>query len=217
MRNPNRAFQWIILFIAIEVTVIVVGLCLARHSDAHSRPIPESSCQRVWLANEPGVRWPAKVACIKRVRAHNCRHVPRYVPGSVLVKGKRVDTNQRKVLSWVISEGLRRRSNRTIMLSAIAATTQEASARELAGGDWTSAGPFQLTHFHGSLSERRSVAYSSNWYFNHAERAYYRGISINDLAQAVEISGHPYLYGQWVPEARRTLKSVARICLVARG
>lgn len=215
MRNPARVFRWFLLFIALEALAILAAWAIfSDDAGGAARPATPADCQRIWESAAPGDRFPLKQACLRGIAQRECRTKPRVVPRSVRVKGVRVDAGQRKVISWIVSEGLQRRSHRTIILAAIAATTQEATARELRHGEGTSVGPFQLTSYHGTRAQRITIEHSGNWFFNHAERAYRPGIRPGDLAQAVERSGHPHAYHQWVPEARRTLRAVAGPCSI---
>lgn len=200
------------VYLVLMAALIAAALLFNDRASAHSKPIPISSCQVIWNSLPPGRRFPAKQRCIHRVIAHNCKHVPRYVPGFVRVKGRRVDSGQRHVLGWIVSEGLRRKSHRVVVLAAIVAATQESSARELSGGDGSSAGPFQLIDSHGSLADRITVEFSGNWFFNGAEGEWYSGIRAPKLAQEVEASGYPSAYNQWLPEARRTLPAILGNC-----
>lgn len=201
--------------IAVLISVIcLLAALFATHAEARSKPATPATCQALWEALPPGERFPAKQACLRQILVQGCKTKPRFVPRSVRVKGSRAGSNQRHVLGWVVSEGIRRRLARKVVLAAIVATTQESTATELHGGEGTSAGPFQLTNAHGELADRITVEFSGNWFFNGAAKIRHRSMTAPQLAQAVERSGFPSAYAQWLPEAMRTLPAIAGPCHV---
>jgi hypothetical protein len=151
------------------------------------------------------------------------------VPGNVTVKGQWLRSghgarysphwrNQRKVIGWLVNEALRRNLPMPVLISAIATTTQESSARELQEPTFfsgTSVGPFQLIDIHGSKAQRRTIEFSGSWYLNGAIRVYreHRGrIGIVELSHAVQRSGYPRAVSRWVAEATRTSTIVLGTC-----
>lgn len=213
MTEIKRTTRFFLLITAIEIAVFALAFAIgASEADAHARPINPSACELVWKQSPPGHRWAAKQRCLAYVTAHNCTVIPRFVPKHVTVKGVRVDSNQRHVLSWVVTEALRRHLSRTYALAAIQATTQEATAWELDHGEGTSVGPFQLTSDHGPRALRITVEYSGNWFYDGAGKVYRRGMTPAQLAQAVERSGHPTAYSQHSSEARRSLRIILGPC-----
>lgn len=218
MTNPWKAVRFFALLLAIEIVVIGAAILIvgAKAADAHQ--IHPSKCDVVWQQAPPGQKWKAKKKCLAFIEVHNCTVHPKPWPRGITVKGVRVGTNQRHVLSHIVRESQRRKLRRVIVVAAVAATTQEASARELTYGHGTSLGPFQLIDIHGTAAERISVEFSFNWFANGAVKVVKRDphISPAALAQAVERSAHPTAYRQWVPEARRTVRLLTRGCTLLR-
>jgi hypothetical protein len=206
----------------ILLTTIAVTIgALAFASSAHAHTIYPGKCEIVWQNAPAGHKWEAKVRCLKFMKKHNQAHMcqrPRFAPATTTVKHERADGEQRRVLSWIMNEGHRRHLRRVAVLAAVVATTQEAEARELAGGDGTSVGPFQLISTHGSAADRQTVEFSGNWFYNGAVDVLrgHSGISAPDLAQAVERSAYPHAYAQWLGEARWTLKRFSGPCILYR-
>lgn len=216
--RPARRFRvqamrknWVFLVL---LAICVAAAVLAARSEAHPAPSNPAVCDAIWRAQPPGKRFPAKQRCLAAQLRHDCRHIPRFVPRSVRVKGARAGANQRHVLGWVVSEGVRRGLPRKVVLAAIVATTQESSATELRHGEGTSVGPFQLTDYHGSVAERITVEYSGNWFYNGAMKVHWQAMTPPQIAQAVEKSGYPSAYAQWLPEAKRTLPAIAARCQI---
>jgi len=221
--NPNKRYLKLLIIFLFAVGILgVLLMVLPQTSHAHTAK-PAPYCDIVWDQAPPGKKWAAKQRCLVLVVKHNCVKHPRQVPGTVKVKGLRLVPgrrnsphwrNQRKVVGWIVNEGLRRALPRKVVLSALVATTQESSARELDYGHGTSVGPFQLISDHGPQHLRETVEFSGNWYYNGAMKVLRRnpGIGAAALAQAVEQSAHPDRYGQWLPEANRTLDAVLGPC-----
>jgi hypothetical protein len=219
MTNPWKAVRFFALLLAIEIAVIVAAFLIVGAKSADAHQIRPSKCDVVWQQAPPGEKWKAKQKCLAYIQIHNCTVHPRPWPRGIKVKGVRTDGNQRHVLRHIVVESQRRGLRRVIVVAAVAATTQEASARELNHGHGTSLGPFQLIDIHGTAAQRRSVEFSFNWFANGAVKVVNSDASIGAaaLAQAVERSGHPYAYRQWVPEARRTVKLLTRGCSLLRN
>jgi hypothetical protein len=161
----------------------------------------------VWEKAPVGRKWKSLVTCLGR----HCAK-PRPVPRTVTVKGKPVTANQRHVLGWIFNEGRKRKLPRTMILSAIATTTQESSATELGHGHGTSVGPFQLIDSHGSVAERQTIEFSGNWFYNGASKTWHRGIDPVTLSHRVQRSAHPRATSQWIPEATSSLTKILGPC-----
>lgn len=202
------------LFITVLALLLVIAILRAPAADAHASPIRAQICNVVWEQLPPGERFPAKRQCLAQVREHNCRHVPRFVPRAVTVKGRRADAGQRRVIGWLVTEALRRDLPHVVLLAAVSTTTQEASARELRHGHGSSLGPFQLIDSHGHASQRRTIAFSGDWFYNGAMKVYrrWRGIDAVTLSHRVQRSAHPTATRRWIPEARRTIKATLGGC-----
>ena len=208
------------------LSMLIAALIVAfAATNAHAHVAKASACDRVWQAAPPGHKWAAKQRCLAAVKRHNCVTHGRPVPGTVTVKGEQLRRggsvhwrNQREVIEWIVVEGLRRNLPYPVVLSAIATTTQESSARELDYGHGTSVGPFQLIDSHGTAAQRRTIAFSGTWYYNGAIRTYRRNpnLSIIELSHAVQRSAHPTAAARWIPEARRTLGLVLGSCRLTR-
>lgn len=217
MTEIKRTIRFLVSITILEIVLValIVALLATYAPDkAAAHTMRPGICTNIWEAAPPGEKWAAKQRCLRIVARHNCVLHPRPVPAYVRVKGDRAGTNQRHVIRWIVSEGLRRGLSRKIVLSALAATTQEASARELRYGHGTSLGPFQLIDDHGPASARITVEFSGNWYFNGAVKELRRMpyLSAAGLAQEVEESAHPSAYGQWIAESNRTLAAVLGPC-----
>lgn len=214
MNAIKRTTRFFLLITAFEIALILT-LAIAFSGKAEAHTLRPSVCTAQWHDAPPGHKWQVKQLCIAYVRKHNCIAHQRPVPRSVEVKGRRVDSGQRHVLGWLVNEAQRRRLPKKVLVSSIAATTQEASARELRHGHGSSLGPFQLISSHGTYAQRITVEFSGNWYFNGAVKVVRGnpGIAPAALAQAVERSAYPSAYAQWVPEARRTAASILGPCI----
>lgn len=204
-----------------------VQTSLTATASAHT-PSPRA-CTIAWQAAPPGQKFRAKQRCLQAQWRHRCITHPRVVPGSVTVKGLRLRPgkrkgnsphwrNQRKVIGWLANEALRRHLPRAVLISAVATTTQESSARELDYGDGTSLGPLQLIDIHGTPRERKSIEFSGNWFYNGAIRVWrrYRGhidaVRMSDAVQRPRVHGRP---AHWIPEAERTVRIVLGDCQIA--
>ncbi len=128
----------------------------------------------------------------------------------VTVKKVTADSEQLKVLAGILDVGVQMKAKRPVLISAVMATTQEATARNLPGGDRDSVGPFQIRELHiprGEKDRRRDIAWAARWYFTRAIPEHRKRPSIkpNDLAQTVERSAHPLAYQAWAEEAEATV------------
>ena len=191
---------------------------------AHAHTPNPRACDYIWQLAEPGEKFSAKKTCLAAQRRHSCVTHQRTVHGRVTVKGKRLMRakggsphwrNQRKVIAWLVNEALRRNLPKPVLISAIATTTQESSARELSHGHGTSVGPFQLINTHGSAARRRTIQFSGNWYYNGAIRVWRRNdgrIGVVELSHAVQRSRYPRAVARWVREATRTTNIVLAGC-----
>lgn len=220
MLNPTKHVNTILL-----TTTAALIIALAATSTAQAHRAKVSSCDRAWQVAPAGQKWAAKQRCLAAVKRHNC--VVHYRPSffGVTVKGQRLTRggsshwrNQRHVIAWLAREASRRNLPYVVALSAIATTTQESSARELAGGHGTSVGPFQLIDLHGSAIERQTIEFSGNWFYNGAIRVYRanRAIDAVTLSHRVQRSAYPTAVARWIPEARRTLRIVLGPCTLDR-
>lgn len=218
IKRTIRFFMSVTILEIALLALIIALACAYAPSKAEAHAMRPTVCNSIWRSAPPGSKWVYKKRCLKIVMRHNCRLHPRAVPLSVRVKGARADGNQRHVIRWIVSEGIKRKLPYKIVLSAIAATTQEASARELRHGHGTSLGPFQLIDTHGPAHLRITVEFSGNWYFNGAVKELRRlpYLDAAGLAQEVEESAHPSAYRQWIPESRRTLAAVLGPCRLPR-
>jgi hypothetical protein len=214
-----------ILSMLIAALIIALAFATLDPPAAQGHVAKASSCDLVWQAADVGEKWPAKQRCLAAVQRHNCVTHGRPVPGSVTVKGEPLRRggsahwrNQREVIEWIVVEGIRRNLPQKVVVSAIATTTQESSARELDHGHGTSLGPFQLINLHGPAAQRRSIEFSGTWYYNGAIRTYRRNpsLSVVELSHAVQRSAHPTAVARWIPEARRTLGLVLGPCRLPR-
>lgn len=219
MTNPWKAVRFFALLLLIELVVVAAALAIFGVKSAYAHQISPTKCDVVWQQAPYGHKWKAKQKCLAYIEIHNCTVHPKPWPRSVKVKGVRAGSNQRHVLRHIVVESQRRKLRQVVVVAAVAATTQEATARELNHGHGTSLGPFQLIDTHGSAAQRRTVEFSFNWFANGASRITNHDTSIGAaaLAQAVERSGYPGAYAQWVPEARRTVKLLTSGCSLLRN
>lgn len=222
---PNQPKKLFRLSTLVLIGIAVFGLVLLASGTSEAHTPQPVACTYAWKLAPVGGKWEAKQRCVAAQTRHQCVTHPRVVPGYVRVKGQLLSRgrsprhsphwrNQRKVLGWIVNEGLRRDLSRTVVLAAIVATTQEATARELDYGHDSSVGPFQLIDDHGPEHLRVTVEFSGNWFYNGALKELRRlgPMSPPALAQEVEESGHPGEYRQWLPEAQRTLAAVLGPC-----
>lgn len=214
MTNLRSTIRFFLLILVIEVAIIMAAILVFGVAQARGHVAKPVACESYWQAAPVGEKYQAKQRCLAAQRRHNCITHQRPVPRIVRVKGERADRNQRHVIGWIVREGLRRDLSPTFVLAALVATTQEAGARELPYGDGTSVGPFQLIDDHGPEYLRITVEFSGNWFYNGATKEWRRlgPMSPPKLAQEVEESAHPYEYGQWLPESKRTLAAVLGPC-----
>lgn len=206
----RKLVQRTVLSAIVFAVLVLVGLAFSQRADAHL--IRPAACDAYWRKAPPGERWAAKQRCLAYVYAHNCRHGAIIVPRTARVKGVRVDSEQRRVIGWLVQAAYDRRLPRVFALSAIATTTQEASARELDHGEGSSVGPFQLIDTHGSAADRRTIEFSGNWFYNGAVKVYYPGMGPVALSHAVQRSAYPSAVGRWIPEANTTLAATLGHC-----
>lgn len=225
-KDSGQTFvEYAIVLVIIAAVVIgaLFALSAASPDDAEAAPPPVSrnitvkppapagtpiACILAWYRARPGHKFEAMQKCI----AAYCATKPRWTPAFVRVKGERVDRGQAHVLSWLVNEAVRRKLPRGVLVSAIATTTQEASAREIGYGHSSSVGPFQLIDIHGTAAQRQTIEYSGNWFYNGAMKVWYAGIDPVFLSHKVQRSAHPTAVAQWIPEARRTFRYIMRPC-----
>ena len=151
---------------------------------------------------------------IRHNDSHRCRVGTRRLHNNVRVKGQVANTHQRHVITEVLRNGRRMRASRKVLITAVATITQEATAHNRPHGHGTSVGAFQLINIHGSVAQRMDLRFSSNWFYRQAIGVDRRNpsMSINDIAQKVQKSAHPNAYGQWAPEATRTVNGFLGPC-----
>jgi len=129
---------------------------------------------------------------------------------SITVKHRRATLHQRRMILRILRAARHHHAPRVIHIAAIAATTQEASARNLPYGHGSSVGLFQLIDLHGTIAWRLVPENSAGWFIRGALKIYRYNPRIDpaSLAQAVERSAYPTAYQQWVTEARHTYWTV---------
>jgi hypothetical protein len=209
-----------LVIFTLSVVVALGGSALAAPIAQAHTPNP-IACEIAWDSAPAGMKFTAQQRCIAAQWRHTCLTHQRTVPSSVTVKGLYLKPgrratysphwrNQRHVIAWIVNEGLRRHLPRKLIITALATGTQESSLRELAYGDSSSLGPFQLLDLHGTARERISIEFSGAWFYNGIQRTYRRNpsLSIIDLAHSQQRSRYPAAVGDWIPEATRTVKLV---------
>lgn len=206
MRHRLRA---LVTVAGIAVIVLFALLALGEHQARAHTPRP-AACTAAWEAAPPGEKWQAKQRCLQYIERHRLAHLcakPRPVLAYATVKYTRATRSQRVVLSRVLAEGRRTRAHPNVMVSIVAAVTQESTATNLPYGHGTSVGILQLIDLHGTVAWRMVIENSAGWYYRGARTVRgYRTMPPAQLAQAVQSSAHPTAYQQWVPEARRTYR-----------
>ena len=154
--------------------------------------------------------------CAGKARAHNARHRckrgARSVPARATVKRQAINAHQRQVLTRGLRVARKKRASRNVMVSYVAAATQESTATNLRGGHGTSVGHLQLIDIHepsgtNGVSWRMNIENSARWYLRQAVQIdRRRSVRPGRLAQKVQRSAHPHAYNQWESEARRTVR-----------
>jgi hypothetical protein len=96
---------------------------------------------------------------------------------------------------------------RKMLVIAIMVGIQESTCYNKSEGEGTSVGFFQEIDTWGSVKERTNLEHSAKRFYDKLARIIVkperRNNTYNDLAQAVQLSGHPNAYGQWRVEAER--------------
>lgn len=116
---------------------------------------------------------------------------------------------QRSIAATAIKVGRQQGIPERGWVVALAAGMQESRLRNLSYGHSSSVGVWQLIDTHGTVEQRRDVAWSARWFYRQLKAVpNWQGLSINDAAQAVERSGHPTLYAQWEDEARQLVSDL---------
>lgn len=222
METNMRYLKYAIVGALCALILLLAFTC----SNAEAKPRPPVpagtpvACIHLWEKAPNGQKWKALKKCLDRYCAK-----PRVTPVSVTVKHvsiRRTATrdrwsakSQRKVIAWIVNEGRARKLPVVFIVSAIATTTQESSAREINHGHGTSIGPFQLIDEHvpeGQPDRRRTIEFSGNWFYNGAKKVYRPGMDPVTLSHRVQRSAHPTAVARWMTEARRTLKLVMGPC-----
>lgn len=210
MNNHRSTTKFVALLLALVAAIGAIVLVVAGPADAH--PPNPKACVIAWHDAPVGEKWSAKQRCVAAQERHRCQTHPRVVPSTARVKGKRVDRAQKKVIAWLVQTGVARKLPRVFVLSAIATTTQESSAREIGYGHGTSVGPFQLIDSHGDAAQRRTIEFSGNWFYSGAWKVYRRGMGPVELSHAVQRSRYPRAVAKWIPEADNTLRATLGSC-----
>jgi cell wall-associated NlpC family hydrolase len=130
----------------------------------------------------------------------------------VTVKGVKATKEQRQNIEGVLDVGVALSAPVKVLITAVMVITQESSARNLAGGDGTSAGLFQIIDSNGTLAQRRDLEWASTWFFTRAiaENKKVPGRSKTGLAQAVQRSAFPNAYAKWEDEATLTVNAYGK-------
>lgn len=128
----------------------------------------------------------------------------------ITVKHATATSVQRSNLAKVLAVGVSLKASTTVLEAAVATVTQEATAKNLTGGDGTSTGIFQIISSNvpsGAKDQRRDIEWASRWFYDQAIPLQKKSPSISpgDLAQAVQRSAYPQAYKQWSGEAAKTV------------
>lgn len=134
------------------------------------------------------------------------------VPSTITAKHHRTTVEQRANVTKALRLSTRMGSPRKHQIALVAAATQEDTLRNRVKGHGTSVGFLQLIDLHGTVTWRMNINNSAGWFLRGARQADRPWLTAAQLAQAVQKSGHPYAYGQWVGEARRTTLGYLASC-----
>lgn len=133
------------------------------------------------------------------------------------VKGVTATRHQRRMATIILNVGRTHRASWKVHISALIAATQESGIKNIPYGHGSSVGLFQLIDDHEPSrpgTQRLDPVWVSHWYYTRAKNVAYHHpeYSAPQIAQAVERSGHPGAYRQWVPESRRTWRRFVAAC-----
>lgn len=125
------------------------------------------------------------------------------------VKGVRASSDQVSNISRVLQVGISRRANHKVLVSSIMTIIQEATAKNLSGGDLDSVGLFQQRNTWGTFKQRHNPEFAAGLYFDRAipTNKSQPNLSASDLAQSVQRSAFPKAYAQWKAEAEAAVKA----------
>ena len=107
-----------------------------------------------------------------------------------------LDKEQQRVAAIIVRVGRAQGATWKQIVAAIATGLVEAQLRNVKHGDRDSLGVFQQRASWGSRRSRLNVHQSARRFFERAKKADKRGMSMGELAQAVQRSAHPERYGQ---------------------
>jgi hypothetical protein len=123
----------------------------------------------------------------------------------ITVKNKKADRTQIANLQTVLDTGDSMGARRKVLIAAVAVVTQESNARASATNG-VHVGLFQQDPNQG-WPATRNPEIDAAAFFNSAigDDRKNPNLAIEDLADDVQVSGHPELYKQWVDEATATV------------
>lgn len=197
------------------LTILVASLCTGSNEAQAKIVAPPSSCQSAWLSAPAGQKWIVKQRCLTQQLRKACLRPRPMIHGNITVKGKRADRSQLRVLTSALNTAKQRRLIRIkTYVAVVAGITQESNAYNKPSGHGTSVGVLQLINSHGTVAWRMSIGNSVNWFLNGVipDDQAHPNLSINDLIQRQQASGHPSAYAPHVPEARRTVRAFLGPC-----
>lgn len=201
-------------------------------------PKPTTSMAGGMTGHEPPSHWEELfgIACIVALvlfvlawstpTAEAKQVYPSHAPASVTVKHHRADTHQRHMIARVLKQCDRMGVSRKVLIASITTITQEATARNLRGGDRDSVGLFQIRRMHIKPSEgdrRRVPEWAAKWFCSRAKNIDYHHprLTVGQLSQRVQRSGarcrlgggrptSEKCYARWTREAVRTHRLTLR-------
>lgn len=233
MFHPAQPGSWFpkdpfgALLLATIVALIAALLVTYQPPSAIAHDPNPVACQIAWERAEVGGKWRALKMCQAVQRTHKLVHAcapPRpFIPARVTVKGSTASLHQRRMLTRALAEARRRHAPKSHMVALVAGMTQESAAENLAYGDRDSVGILQLRAMHEpdgvGIDWRMRPENSAGWFLDGAHSIDPRGRARLattragwGLIQRVQRSGHPELYDQWIPEARRTVGAYLGAC-----
>lgn len=120
---------------------------------------------------------------------------------ALTVKGVQATAEQIGNANTIISTGVSMGVRRKLLVCAIMTGIAESTLHNYAGGDRDSVGVFQQRRSMGWAASR-NVAVDAQDFFKHAvqQDGINPNLSYNDLCQAVQHSGTPYVYGKYQAE-----------------
>ncbi len=204
-----------VLLVVLLIAILNFAM-LAKPAAAHS--FPRGVCMQIWEQAPPGTKYKKLTACRRYVITHQIAHTcqkPRpLLPRTITVKHVRATKTQRQVLTTALNAARPRAMRFKTYVALVAGITQESTAYNNPGGHGSSVGILQLIDSHGTVAWRLYIPNSVNWFLNGVlpdDRAH-PYLSVNDLVQRQQGSGHPTAYAQWVSEATRTVRAFLGPC-----